>query len=214
MVRKSIRRAPRDPIKRLGKIRGHIIDALEAAGGALTLHELAAAMHKARPRELVRAKTSRNGRNGPVIMLLQAGIVEWFCDVHTRQEVLRLTPDWLEALENARELGGEIEADELAKKRHKLKSAAFHSRHQRPADEAPAQAEMQERREARPKERQAAIRDAIARLFAERPEYRDRRAGQIVCQLVMHYIGPNFPRGPDGMPKDAEVEAILEGVAV
>jgi Domain of unknown function (DUF3854) len=214
MVRKSIRRPPRDPIRRLGKIRGHIIDVLEAAGGTLSLQELAAAMHKARPRELVRAKTkaSPGGRNGPVIMLLQAGIVEWACDVGTRQEVLRLTPNWREALENARELGKEVEADELAARALERKRTAYHNRHQRPADEAPAEGEMQERREARPKERQAAIRDALARLFAERPEYRTRRAGQITCALI-NYIGPDFPRGQDGAPKDAEVEAILEGAA-
>jgi hypothetical protein len=214
MVRKSIRRPPRDPIKRLGKIRGHIIDVLQAAGGTLSLQELAAAMHKGRPRDLVRAKTkaSPSGRNGPVIMLLQAGIVEWSCDVQTCQEVLRLTPTWREALEDARELGKEVEADELAARDLERKRAAYHSRHKVKADEAPAEGEMQERREARPKERQAAIRDAIARLFAERPEYRTRRAGQITCAII-NYIAPDFPRGPDGAPKDAEVEAILEGAA-
>jgi hypothetical protein len=210
MVRKSIRQPPRDPIKRLGKIRGHIIDVLQAAGGTISLQELAAAMHNSRPRDLVRAKTSKSGRNGPVIMLLQAGIVEWGCDVRTRQEVLRLTSNWREALENARRLGGEIEADELAKKRHRLKSEAFHSRDHRPADEAPTEGEMQERREARPRERQAAIRDALARLFAECPEYRTRRTGQVTCALI-NYISPDLVRGPEGAPKDAEVEAVLQG---
>jgi hypothetical protein len=211
MVRKGTRRPPRDPIKRLGKIRGHIVDVLEAAGGEASLQEITAAMHKARPRDLVRAKTTKRGRNGPVIMLLQAGIVEWACDVGTRQEVLRLTPDWLEALENARELGKEVDADELAKTRHKLKSRAFHSRHERQADEAPTEDEMQERRKARPRERQAAIRDAIAHLFAEKPVYRNMRVGQITCALK---LPPDFPRGEIGHPKDAEVAAILDGAEV
>jgi hypothetical protein len=29
----------------------------------------------------------------------------------------------------------------------------------------------------------------------------------------MHYLGPDFPLGGLGVPKDAEVESILEGVA-
>jgi hypothetical protein len=128
MVRKGVKQPPRDPLKRLGKVRGHLIDVLDAAGGASGLEEAGAAMHMARPRELVRAKTKADGRNGPVIMLLQSGIVEWVCDVTTRREILRLTPNWLEALENARRLGKEIETDELAAWRYRSKSAAFHSR--------------------------------------------------------------------------------------
>ena len=38
------------------------------------------------------------------------------------------------------------------------------------------------------------------------------RAGQITCRLAF-YLAPDFPRGPDGVPKDSEVEAILDGVA-
>jgi hypothetical protein len=137
-VRQGTRQPPRDPIKRLGKIRGHIVDVLDAAGGEASLQEIAAAMHKARPRELVRAKTTKGGRNGPVIMLLQAGIVEWACDVATRREILRLTPNWLEALENARRLGKEIDvkvngklvegADTLQARRYREKRDGFHNR--------------------------------------------------------------------------------------
>jgi hypothetical protein len=64
-----------------------------------------------------------------------------------------------------------------------------------------------------PERRKRAIAAAIAGLFAQRPEYRSRRVGQIVCQLP-RYLGPDFPRGPDGLPKDAEVEEILAGEAV
>jgi hypothetical protein len=221
MVRQGVRRPPREPIKRLGKIRGHIIDVLESANGALTLQELAAAMHKARPRDLVRAKRkdSPGSRNGPVIMLLQAGIVEWACDVETRQELVRLTPDWLEALENARKLGREVDSEEfgrgaesLDRERYREKSRAFHNRHKVKAEEAPAEDEIRGRREGYAERRRRAIEEAIARLFAERPEYRTRRAGQVTCALI-HYIGPDFPRGQDGAPKDGEVEAILEGAA-
>lgn len=52
----------------------------------------------------------------------------------------------------------------------------------------------------------------MARIFAERPEYRTRRAGQVTCALV-RYLGSDFPQGLDGYPKDAEVEEILIGAA-
>jgi Domain of unknown function (DUF3854) len=215
MVRQGTRIPPREPIKRLGKIRGAILDALEASGGAATLEELAATLHKKRPRELVRCKSkgSRTGRNGPAIMLLQAGIVEWVCEVGTRREVLRLTDNWLEALENARELGEEVEAEERDQARHRRQSEAFRNRHKVKADKAPAEDEMRGRREGGPGRRREAIEAAIAELFRERPEYRGRRAGQIVCAIVQDYLGEDFPRGLEGPPKDAEVKAILEGMA-
>jgi len=196
-VRKGVRRPPRDPIKRLGKIRGAILDVLDAAGGSATLQEIADTLHRARPRDIRR-------RNLP--MLEDAGIVVVVDDV------VHLAEDWLERLEDQRKLGQEVEADELAARRHRLRSRAFHSRHQRPADQVVADDEMRARRESYPERRRAAIAAAIARLFAERPEYRTRRAGQVTCALI-NYIGPDFPRGQDGAPKDAEVEAILEGVA-
>jgi hypothetical protein len=212
-VRKGTRRPPRDPIKRLGKIRGAIVDALEASGSS-TLEELAGVLHKARPRDLVRAKTkaSPGGRNGPVIMLLEAGIVEWACEVETRREVLRLTPNWLEALENARKLGKEIEQEELDRQRHRRESEAFRNRHKIKADKAPAEDEMRAARQSYPERRREYIAEAIARLFEERPEYRTRRVGQVTCALIK-YLDPAFPQGQDGYPKDAEVEAILSGVA-
>jgi hypothetical protein len=213
-VRQGIRISPRDPIKRLGKIRGAMIDTLDANAGELELVELASILHKKRPRDLVRCKTrgSKSGRNGPAIMLLQAGIVEWACEVGTRREVLRLTPNWLEALENARRLGEEIEAEERDQARHRRQSEAFRNRHKIKAGEGPAEDEMRGRREGGAERRRRAIAAAIAELFRERPEYRGRRVGQVTCAIA-HYIGPNFPRGPDGLPKDAEVEAILEGMA-
>ena len=80
------------------------------------------------------------------------------------------------------------------------------------ADEAPTEEEMRQRREAAPDNRREAIRQAIARLFHERPEYRTRRVGQITCALI-NYIGADFPRGSIGHPKDCEVEELLDGVA-
>ena len=191
-----------------------MIYALEAGDGERELEELASVLHKARPRDLVRCKKkgSRTGRNGPAIMLLQAGIVEWVCEVGTRREVLRLTDNWLEALENARELGKEVEADERDQARHRRQSEAFRNRHKVKTDEAPAEDEMRERREGGAERRRRAIEAAIAELFRERPEYRGRRVGQVTCAIA-HYLDPDFPRGPEGLPRDAEVEAILEGLA-
>jgi hypothetical protein len=210
MVRQGTRIPPRDPIKRLGKIRGGLIDALDAAGGSSTLEELAATLHKSRPRDLVRCKTKPGGRNGPAIMLLQAGIIEWVCEVGTRREVLRLTPNWLEALENARKLGREIEQENLDRERHKRESVAYRNRHKVKPDEAPAEDEMRARRESLEGRRRQAIEEAIATLFREHPEFRTRRVGQIVCALE---LPPDFPRGQLGWPKDHEVEAILDGRA-
>jgi|SRR5215211_529670 len=77
---------------------------------------------------------------------------------------------------------------------------------------APSGDEMREDCESYPERRRDAIIAAIAALFRERPEYRGRRVGQITARLV-HYVGPDFPRGQDGAPKDREVEAILDGHA-
>jgi Domain of unknown function (DUF3854) len=210
-VRRSVKPEARDSIKRLGKIRGAIVDALDASGGTVSLQEIAAALHMARPRDLVRCKTTVGGRNGPVIMLLQAGVVEWACEVGTRREVLSLTANWLEALKDARELGKEIEQEGLDLLRWERKSRAFHNRDQVEPDEAPTEEEMQEARDSYPERRRQYITAAIARLFAERPEYRTRRTGQVTCALI-HYLAPDFPRGPDGAPKDAEVEELLAGM--
>jgi DNA-binding transcriptional ArsR family regulator len=127
-VRLSIAPTDRPTVKRLGKIRGALLDALDVAGGHATIAEMGEALHRANPRDLVRFKVSEKGHDGPVVMLLEAGIVEWVSDVETRREVLRLAPNWLQRLEEARELGKEIEADQLARRRHRLKSHAYRSR--------------------------------------------------------------------------------------
>jgi hypothetical protein len=196
-VRKSVKLESRDRIKRLGKIRGAILDVLDAAGGTATLEEIAEALHRSRPRDIRR-------RNLP--MLEEAGVIV------VDDDVVVFTENWLEALDAARELGKEVEADELAATRHRLKSKAFHNRHKVKAYEAPTEDEMRDRRENYPERRRRAIEEAIARLFAERPEFRIRRTGQVTCALIK-YLDPGFPQGQDGFPKDAEVEAILSGTA-
>jgi hypothetical protein len=196
-VRQGVKLESRDRIVRLGKVRGAILDVLDVAGGSATLQEIAEAQHRKRPRDIRR-------RNLP--MLEDAGILT------VEDDVVTLADNWLERLEDQRELGKEVEADELASVRHRLKSRAFHKRDRTKADEAPAEDEMQGRREGYPDRRRRAIEEAIARLFAERPECRARRTGQVTCALI-DYLPLDFPRGQDGAPKDAEVEAILNGAA-
>jgi hypothetical protein len=113
MVRQGVRSEPRPAVKRLGKARGAILDALDAGGGVLTLKEIADALHRKRARDLRR-------RNLP--MLEEAGIISVDGDVVT------LAEDWLDRLEDARELGGEIEAEEHARRRYREKSRAYHNR--------------------------------------------------------------------------------------
>ncbi len=116
---RKVRQSPKprswDRIERLGKIRGAILDALDAAGGTLTLHELCEVLHRSRPRDIRR-------RNLP--MLEEAGIVAIDGDT------VSLTPDWLDRLEEQRKLGKEIEAEETARERYKIKSRGYHRRHE------------------------------------------------------------------------------------
>jgi hypothetical protein len=218
MVRQGTRRPPKDPIKRLGKIRGHIIDALDAAGGELELQELADTLHKPRARDLVRAKTrgSASGRNGPAIMLLQAGIVEWACETGSRREVLRLTDNWLEALEDARELGKEVEADELAVRRHRLKSRAFHSRDRRSSDEAPTDEELAVGRPRRFKLRRVSqlVAQGMARHIAAAAVFKDERLDPLEDPPPRWgKVGPRLVDGIYVHDADCECDWCDEGVA-
>ncbi len=116
---------PREGLKRLGKKRGHCVDRLDVAGGTLTLEELGEQMG-IRPRDLVRRKTTEKGRDGLLIWLQEAGIVAMDSDSAS------LTPDWLDRLEEQREIGEEIEAEEVARRRYRDKSRAYHNRNKAP----------------------------------------------------------------------------------
>jgi hypothetical protein len=115
MVRQGVAQSARPAVKRLGKTRGAILDALDAGGGVLTLKEIADALHRKRARDLRR-------RNLP--MLEEAGIIS------VDGDVVALAEDWLDRLEDARELGGEIEAEEHSRRRYRDKSRAYHNREQ------------------------------------------------------------------------------------
>jgi hypothetical protein len=112
-VRESKAPEPRARIERLGKVRGAILDVLDAADGSATLQEIADALHRKRARDLRR-------RNLP--WLEDAGILS------VEEDTVTLAEDWLDRLEDARESGGELEAEELARKRYGDKSRAFHAR--------------------------------------------------------------------------------------
>ncbi len=112
-VRESKASEPRARIERLGKVRGAILDALDVAGGSATLQELAETLHRKRARDL---------RRRSLPWLEEAGILS------VEGGNVKLAEDWLERLEDAREAGGELEAEELARKRHRDRSRAFHGR--------------------------------------------------------------------------------------
>ncbi len=185
-------------IRRLGKSCEAAIDHLvDRAGGTMALEELADAMGVSRVRDFRRRVVSR---------LEAAGVAE--CSGN----VVSLVADWLEVLNEERENAGEIAAYRRDMAKYDREREAYRKRNENRPNRSPSQDEMQRFREGYPERRREAIEAAIARLFREHPEYRERRAGQITCRL-MFYLPEDFPRGPDGAPKDAEVEAILDGVA-
>lgn len=100
----------RETVYRLGKTAGAVIDALEAAGGTLTLEEIAAALGVSRPRDLRRRAVSR---------LEASAVVE--CDADT----VSLAVDWTAALEDERERGGEIAALRRDMARYARESEAY-----------------------------------------------------------------------------------------
>jgi hypothetical protein len=91
-------------VKRLGPHRCTILDALEDAGGGLTLQELCEVLHRSRPRDVKR-------RILP--MLEKAGIIV------VDGNIIRLTADWLARLEEERERKGEISRAEQQREDHR-----------------------------------------------------------------------------------------------
>ena len=111
-----------------------MVDALYAYGGSCTLAQLCRILHRKRPRDLVRRKKSPKGRDGLLVWLEEAGILAIEGDRVT------LTECWMDRLEDAREAGGELEAEELARRRYLDKSRAFHRRHEAPVPKPAPQA--------------------------------------------------------------------------
>jgi hypothetical protein len=116
-VRNSKPLPPRGHIERLGKIRGAVVDALKVAGGELTLQELCKVLYRKRARDLRRR----------VLPMLEKGGV-----ISVEGDTVALTGDWFIRLEDARRIGGEHEADELAERHRSLNSRAYHRRQEVP----------------------------------------------------------------------------------
>jgi hypothetical protein len=106
-VRSEVPPAARPTIKRLGKIRGAVVDALDEAGGSATVEELCRILHRKRPRDF---------RRRTLPMLEETGIIS------IEGDVVSLTEDWLAALEEQRKLGRETEADGRERARHRRES--------------------------------------------------------------------------------------------
>jgi hypothetical protein len=174
---------PKPGIRRLGKVRGAILDALDAAGGSATLQELADVLHRKRPHDIRR-------RN--LHMLAEAGIVA------VDGDVVRLADDWLKRLNEVRFHDEEIEADEVARRRLALKRRAYHTRHQRKADPAPTPEELDVRR----REGAARVREAALEAFQASGSgaamnlalFMDGELSNIefLVKAVLHYHGKPF----------------------
>ncbi len=159
---------PRERIERLGKVRGAVVDVLEASDGSLPLAELCEVLHHKRPRDV---------RRRVLPMLVDAGIVE--CE----DDVVSLAGDWRERLAVARKTGGELEADELAERCRKLKSRAYRERDKAPGSR-PSAAGLEAMRRSR------AMRDARLHELARAEEER-RKAGPppALAAMVSRMLG-------------------------
>ena len=130
-VRQSPPPEPRPAVKRLGKIRGAILDVLDLAGGSATLQEIADALQRKRARDI---------RRRLLPWLIEAGIVD------ADGDRVNLTADWRERLGVEMWNAGEPEADEKASSALKIRRAAFHHRRRpRPAPTPRAGLEAVER---------------------------------------------------------------------
>jgi len=118
-VRLSLAPRPRPTVKRLGKIRGAVLDAVDAAGGSASVEEICEVLHRSRSRDL---------RRRTLPMLEEAHIIT------VEDGVVMLAPDWLERVEEARELSGEIEAERRERANHKRSSEAYRRRGRTVAD--------------------------------------------------------------------------------
>lgn len=112
-VRESIPASSRSAVRRLGKIRGAVVDALEDAGGTLTLAELCKILHRDRPRDV---------RRRVLPMLEEAGIVA------VDGDTVELVEAWADQLEEVRRADGEIEREDLDRERHRTQREAFRRR--------------------------------------------------------------------------------------
>jgi hypothetical protein len=122
---------PREGITRFGKRRSHVFDRLDAYGPQ-TLEEMAQLLGIKRPRDLVRRKKTEKGRDGLLVWPESAGILT------IDDGTVSLTSHWLDRLEEVRERGEELAADEQAKKDRKRRSLAYRDHLERKRGKAQA----------------------------------------------------------------------------
>jgi len=113
-------------------------------------------------------------------MLEGAGIIQ------VNDNVVSLADNWLEALEEQRELGGEVEAEELAWTRYKLKSRAYHNRDKAPASK-PSAASLEAIRRSR--ESKAAGLAAIAERAEAAAKTEEQRKAEAFVQDRLRELG-------------------------
>lgn len=111
----------RDAVVRLGKSCERVMDVLEAAGGYMTLADLAAELQVRRPREISRRKNleTGKGRDGFVTRLEDVGVLQ------VVEGAVSLSEDWLEALDRERQSAGEIADHERDRKNYAERSRRF-----------------------------------------------------------------------------------------
>jgi len=85
-----------------------------------------------RSRDLVRRKKTPKGRSGLLVWLQEAGILT------VEGDLVVLAENWRDRLEEVREAGGELEADELALRRYRDRSRAYHRRRDKPVSKPSA----------------------------------------------------------------------------
>jgi Domain of unknown function (DUF3854) len=124
-------------VKRLGPHRCAILDALEAAGGTLTLQQLCEVLHRSRPRDVKR-------RILP--MLEGAGIIE------VKGDVVTLAADWLARLGEERNRTGEISYAEEQREKHRKQRKRYRE-YLAAVKQSPSKAGRENVRKAREKRR-------------------------------------------------------------
>jgi hypothetical protein len=179
-VRESKAPAARPAVARLGKRRGAIVDAVEAAGGSCTLSELCGILHMKRPRDLVRRKKTAKGRDGLLVWLQEAGILT------VEGNLVVLAENWSDRLEEVREASGELEAEELALRRYRDRSRAYHNRDKASALK-PSAASLEAIKRSR--ESKAAGLAAIAERAAAAAKTEEQRKAEAFVQDRLRELG-------------------------
>jgi hypothetical protein len=178
-------------VARLGKRRGEVVRYLLEHGGSGTVAELMKpfAGPKTRPRDFKSrlladlAGQRRQHKGNP--LSVGPPIIEIDGDT------VRLVPDWLDALEEHRTLGGEQDAAIRQKADHLRRRAAYRKRNETKAERAPTEEEMAEGGEARQQRRR------VGRLVYEgmslRTAVKEVMAADGFIEELQRVEGPDLP---------------------